>query len=308
MVGGDLHGLRRDGQGGHGGLLKGSPQRVPQGRRVRQGSRRVLARGGGGLGLTECRGRGEQGLQAVAVFRDHGLLVEGQQVVDGLTFDPWAGGAGGRGLALVAARRAARQAAGTAPDPEQPGRATIRRPRLLTYGISIRDSVDTTSAQFAGLLKPGSCSTHKGLLCSGFQGILQAQVLYGREHVHARHSASSVLPPVWRQKCQDNESQPQSWSDNGDHRATRLALSGRQDIALPGLPGREFWENRHAIRLTRALGMASCSRRIVGREPKWPSSTGASICHRAATTLRSHAFGFVDPFLCHWLHTGPPLS
>ena len=30
---------------------------------------------------------------------------------------------------------------------------------------------------FAGLLKPGSCPTHKGLLCSGFQGTLQAQVL-----------------------------------------------------------------------------------------------------------------------------------
>ena len=122
LVGGNLHRLRRDGQGRDGGLLKGGPQRVPQGRRVRQGPRRVLARGGGGLGLRQCRRRGEQGLQPVAVFRDHGLLVESQQVVDGLAFDPGAGRAGGRGLALVAARRAARQAAGAAPDPEQPGR------------------------------------------------------------------------------------------------------------------------------------------------------------------------------------------
>ena len=107
--GATCHRLRRDGQGRDGGLLKGGPQRVLEGRRVRQGPRRVLARGGGGLGLRQRRGRGEQGLQPVAVFRDHGLLVESQQVVDGLAFDPGAGRAGGRGLALVATRRAARQ-------------------------------------------------------------------------------------------------------------------------------------------------------------------------------------------------------
>ena len=110
LVGGDHHRLRRDGQGRDGGLLKGGPQRVLQGRRVRQGPRRVLARGGRGLGRRQRRRRGEQGLQAVAVFGDHGLLVQGQQVVHGLAFDPGAGRAGGRGLALVAARRAARQA------------------------------------------------------------------------------------------------------------------------------------------------------------------------------------------------------
>ena len=87
LVRGDHDGLRRDGQGSDGGLLKGGPQSVLQGGRGGKGARGVLTRGSRGLGRRQRRRWGEQGLQPVAVFRDHGLLVEGQQVIDGLAFD-----------------------------------------------------------------------------------------------------------------------------------------------------------------------------------------------------------------------------
>ena len=109
LVGGHDESLRWDGEGGDGGLLKGGPQGLLEGGQVGKGARGVLPRVGGGLGLPECRCWGEQGLQAVAVFGHHGLLVEGQQVVKGLAFDPRAGRTRGAGLTLVAARRAARQ-------------------------------------------------------------------------------------------------------------------------------------------------------------------------------------------------------
>ena len=63
------------------------------------------------LGLGQCRGRGEQGGQAVTVFGDHGLLVKRQQVRQGLAF-PHGAGRGGCGHTRIVT--------GATPRPEEP--------------------------------------------------------------------------------------------------------------------------------------------------------------------------------------------
>ena len=85
------HGLGRDSQGGDGGLLKGRAQGAWKAR-VGKSPRGVRTRDGRWSGPAPVPRRREQGGQAVAVFGDHGLLVEGQQVIEGRASRPggWA--------------------------------------------------------------------------------------------------------------------------------------------------------------------------------------------------------------------------
>jgi len=104
-----------------------------------------------GLGLTE-RCRGATGLQAITVFGDQGLLVERQQVVDGLAFHHRAGALGALGWRCPRPRHSRQQQ-----PHERARRRTIRRPRCRCYAPAL-GHYGCAVCTFAALLKPGLTS------------------------------------------------------------------------------------------------------------------------------------------------------